>query len=54
MAKIKKVSAAYGIDLIHVVGAIVGEHTYNVDAYDRLQSYYVKPRPMPAKALLRL
>ena len=26
----------------HVVGAIVGEHTYNVDAYDRLQSYYVK------------
>ncbi len=42
MAKIKKVSAAYGIDPIHVVGAIVGEHTYNVDAYDRLQSYYVK------------
>jgi hypothetical protein len=25
-----------------VIGAIVGEHTYNVDAYDRLQSYYVK------------
>ncbi len=24
------------------IGAIVGEHTYNVDAYDRLQSYYVK------------
>ncbi|OWV91171.1 hypothetical protein ATY81_07395 [Rhizobium sp. R72] len=42
MAKIKKVSAAYGIDPIHVIGAIVGEHTYNVDAYDRLQSYYVK------------
>ncbi len=42
MGKIKKVSAAYGIDPIHVVGAIVGEHTYNVDAYDRLQSYYVK------------
>nr|WP_210279596.1 DUF1402 family protein [Rhizobium metallidurans] len=42
MAKIRKVSAAYGIDPIHVVGAIVGEHTYNVDAYDRLQSYYVK------------
>ena len=27
---------------MHVVGAIVGEHTYNVDAYDRLQTYYVK------------
>jgi hypothetical protein len=41
----KKISAAaraYGIDPIHIVGAIVGEHTYNVDAYDRLQTYYVK------------
>nr|WP_245355282.1 DUF1402 family protein [Rhizobium leguminosarum] len=42
MGKIRKVSSAYGINPIHVVGAIVGEHTYNVDAYDRLQSYYVK------------
>lgn len=42
MGKIKKVSNAYGINPIHVIGAIVGEHTYNVDAYDRLQSYYVK------------
>jgi hypothetical protein len=25
-----------------MVGAIVGEHTYNVDAYDSLQSYYIK------------
>lgn len=41
-AKIKAVSAQYGIDPLHVVGAIVGEHTYNVDAYDRLQTYYVK------------
>jgi hypothetical protein len=41
-AKIRKVAAAYGIDPMHVVGAIVGEHTYNVDAYDRLQTYYVK------------
>lgn len=40
--KIRQVSAAYGIDPIHMVGAIVGEHTYNVDAYDRLQTYYVK------------
>ncbi len=42
MSKIKKTAASYGIDPIHIVGAIVGEHTYNVDAYDRLQSYYVK------------
>ena len=28
--------------LVRQFGAIVGEHTYNVDAYDRLQSYYVK------------
>lgn len=42
IAKVKKTAAAYDIDPIHVIGAIVGEHTYNVDAYDRLQSYYVK------------
>ncbi len=42
IGKIKSVSRAYGIAPIHMVGAIVGEHTYNVDAYDRLQSYYVK------------
>ncbi|MHA6641454.1 DUF1402 family protein [Mesorhizobium sp. A623] len=40
--KIRQAAAAYGIDPIHIVGAIVGEHTYNVDAYDRLQTYYVK------------
>ncbi len=41
-AKIREVASAYDIDPIHIVGAIVGEHTYNVDAYDRLQTYYVK------------
>lgn len=41
-AKISKVAAEYGISPLHIVGAIVGEHTYNVDAYDRLQTYYVK------------
>jgi uncharacterized protein DUF1402 len=41
-SKIKTVAAAYGIDPMHIVGAIVGEHTYNVDAYDMLQTYYVK------------
>jgi hypothetical protein len=40
--KITKAAAAYRIDPMHIVGAIVGEHTYNVDAYDRLQTYYVK------------
>lgn len=41
-SKIRSTARAYGIDPIHIVGALVGEHTYNVDAYDRLQSYYVK------------
>jgi len=40
--KIRQVAAAYGISPLHIAGAIVGEHTYNVDAYDRLQTYYVK------------
>jgi hypothetical protein len=40
--KISKVAIAYDIDPVHIAGAIVGEHTYNVDVYDRLQSYYVK------------
>ena len=42
VGKIKKTASTYGIAPIHMVGAIVGEHTYNVDAYDSLQSYYVK------------
>lgn len=41
-AKIREAATAYEIDPIHIVGALVGEHTYNVDAYDRLQTYYVK------------
>jgi hypothetical protein len=41
-SKIRAAASAYGIDPIHIAGAIVGEHTYNVDAYDRLQTYYVK------------
>ncbi|WP_353643963.1 DUF1402 family protein [Mesorhizobium sp. WSM2239] len=42
LSKIKTAANAYGIDPVHIAGAIVGEHTYNVDAYDRLQTYYVK------------
>lgn len=41
-SKIRTAASQFGIDPIHVAGAIVGEHTYNVDAYDRLQAYYVK------------
>ena len=40
--RIKAVSSLYGIDPVHVAGALVGEHTYNVDAYDRLQTYAIK------------
>lgn len=40
--KIKKASRKYNIDPIHIIGALVGEHTYNVDALDRYQTYYVK------------
>jgi hypothetical protein len=36
------VAASYGIDPIFMIGAIVGEHTYNVDGLDSLQGYYVK------------
>ncbi len=41
-SKIKSTAAAYNIDPVHIAGAIIGEHTYNVDAYDQLQTYYVK------------
>jgi len=42
MAQIKKAAAAYSIDPIHIVGALVGEHTYNVSAVGTVQTYYVK------------
>ena len=42
ISKIKQAARTHGIDPIHIIGALVGEHTYNVDAKDRLQSYYVK------------
>lgn len=40
--KIVAVAHQFDISPLHIAGAIVGEHTYNVDAYDRLQTYYVK------------
>ena len=42
IAKIKQSAATFDIDPIHIIGALVGEHTYNVDALDRMQTYYVK------------
>ena len=41
-ARIVATAKDYGIAPIHIAGAIIGEHTYNVDVYDRLQTYYVK------------
>src|SRR5690606_17725997 len=38
--KIARTARRYGIDPVHMAGAIIGEHTYNVDVYDRLQTYY--------------
>ncbi len=40
--KISRAAARYGIAPIHIVGALVGEHTYNVDALDRIQTYVIK------------
>jgi hypothetical protein len=42
ISRIKQVSAIYGVDPVHVIGAIIGEHTYNIDTFDTLQDYYVK------------
>jgi hypothetical protein len=42
LAAIEKTATLYGIDPIHMIGAIVGEHTFNVDVMDSLQGYYVK------------
>lgn len=42
MRSIKRVATRYKIDPIHIVGSIVGEHTYNYDTLDSAQSYYVK------------
>jgi hypothetical protein len=53
IANIKKVAAIYGIDPIHIIGAIVGEHTYNIDTYDTLQTYYVKALQYVADKSLR-
>lgn len=40
--QIKSVAEDFEIDPIHIIGAIIGEHTYNVDVMDRAQSYVIK------------
>jgi hypothetical protein len=42
LAKIKRVAAMYGIDPVHIVGAIVGEHAFNYDIRDDLQEAAVR------------
>ncbi len=42
LAKIKDAADTYSIDPIHMIGAIVGEHTYNINVFDYLQTYYTK------------
>ena len=42
ISSIKRVARVYGIDPIHMIGAIIGEHTYNYDTLDSAQSYYIK------------
>ncbi|MER9407877.1 DUF1402 family protein [Mesorhizobium caraganae] len=36
--QIKDAATAYSIDPIHIVGALVGEHTYNVGSVDAAQT----------------
>ncbi|WP_417671968.1 DUF1402 family protein [Roseibium sp.] len=42
ISSIKRVASRYDIDPVHMIGAIVGEHTYNYDTLDSAQSYYIK------------
>lgn len=51
LKKIRKVGRKYGIDPVHMIGAIVGEHTYNVDSVDHIQGYYIKALEYAGTAL---
>ncbi len=42
VAEIRRVAALYDIDPIHMIAALVGEHTFNVDAFDTMQAYTIK------------
>lgn len=37
--RIKTISAMYDVEPVHVAGAIIGEHTFNVDILDKVQNY---------------
>ncbi len=41
IAKIKKSAATFNIDPIHIIGALVGEHTYNVDGFVKYLSFVI-------------
>lgn len=51
LKRIKKVAKRYAIDPVHMIGAIVGEHTYNVDSVDHIQGYYIKALEYAGTAL---
>ncbi|HMB48820.1 MAG TPA: DUF1402 family protein [Afifellaceae bacterium] len=40
--EIRSVAVLYDLDPVHIIGALVGEHTFNVDVFDTMQSYYIK------------
>lgn len=42
MASLKKAARTFGVDPVDIAGAIVGEHTFNMNVFDTLQDYYVK------------
>ena len=42
MGNIKKAAKIYDVDPVNIIGAIVGEHTFNMNVFDTLQDYYVK------------
>ncbi len=41
-AEIKKAGMLYQIDPVHILGSIVGEHTFNVDIKDNIQEYALR------------
>lgn len=40
--KLKTIAKKYRIDPLHMLGAIAGEHAFNVDVYDKVQHYAMK------------
>ena len=43
--QIKSVAAMYNIDPVHILGALIGEHTFNVTIIDDVQKYVVWMAP---------